>query len=93
MNKVVNKPLDIDVHPNVPPGTVIFWSDRIPYELAGIANILELHTRQDYYQMEWPITQMRYEFGVYVDELLIGYFMPAFGVITNVNPPTGTVGF
>lgn len=93
MNKVVNRPLDVDVHPNVPPGTVIFWSDRIPYELAGVANILELHTRQDYYQMEWPITQMRYEFGVYVDEVLLGYFMPAFGVINNINPPTGTVSF
>lgn len=93
MNKVMNRPLDVDVHPNVPPGTVIFWSDRIPYELAGISNVLELHTRQDYYQMEWPIVQMRYEFGVYVDEVLIGYFMPAFAVITNLNSPTGTVTF
>ena len=93
MNKLVNRPLDVDVHPNIPPGTVIFWSDRIPYELAGVANILELHTRQDYYEMEWPITQMRYEFGVYVDEVLIGYFMPAFSVITNLNSPTGTTGF
>lgn len=93
MNKVTNRPLDIDVHPNVPPGTVIFWSDRIPYELAGVANVLELHTRQDYYQMEWPITQMRYEFGVYVDEVLIGYFMPAFGVICGLNTTTGTPAF
>jgi hypothetical protein len=93
MNKVTNRPLDVDVHPNVPPGTVIFWSDRIPYELAGIANVLELHTRQDYYQMEWPIVQMRYEFGVYVDEVLIGYFMPAFAVIINLNSPTGSVTF
>jgi hypothetical protein len=93
MNKVVNRALDVDVHPNVPPGFVIFWSDRIPYELAGISNVLELHTRQDYYQMEWPIVQMRYEFGVYVDEVLIGYFMPAFGVICNLNSPSGTVNF
>lgn len=93
MNKVTNRPLDVDVHPNIPPGTIIFWSDRIPYELAGIANVLELHTRQDYYQMEWPIVQMRYEFGVYVDEVLIGYFMPAFGIIQNLNSPSGTTTF
>jgi hypothetical protein len=93
MNKVTNRPLDVDVHPNIPPGTVMFWSDRIPYELAGIANVLELHTRQDYYQMEWPIVQMRYEFGVYVDEVLVGYFMPAFGILTNLNSPAGTVTF
>ena len=93
MNKVTNRPLDVDVHPNIPPGTIIFWSDRIPYELAGIANVLELHTRQDYYQMEWPIVQMRYEFGCYVDEVLIGYFMPAFATIVNVNSPAGTVTY
>jgi hypothetical protein len=93
MNKVTNTTLDIDVHPNVPPGTVIFWSDRIPYELAGISNVLELHTRQDYYQMEWPIVQMRYEFGVYCDEVLIGWFMPAFAVINGLNTPAGTPKF
>lgn len=93
MNKVTNRPLDVDVHPNVPPGTVLFWSDRIPYELSGVTNILELHTRQDYYQMEWPIVQMRYEFGCYVDEVMIGYFMPAFATICNLNQPTGTQAF
>ena len=93
INKFFGNTLDIEIHPFVPPGTIIFWSDRVPYELAGVANILESHVRQDYYQLQWPFKTMRYEFGCYVDEVFSCYFPPAFGVITNVNPPAGVPGF
>lgn len=90
MNKFFNNTLDIEVHPFVPPGTVIFWSDRAPYELSGVPNILDATVRQDYYQIEWPLRTRRYEYGVYVDEVFSCYFTPGFGVITNLNPPSGT---
>ena len=93
LNKFFGNTLDIEVHPFIPPGTILFWSDRTPYELSGVANILEAHVRQDYYQLQWPFRTMRYEFGCYVDETFAGYFMPAFGVITNLNPATGVPGF
>jgi hypothetical protein len=93
MNKVMNKPLDIDVHPFVPPGTIIFWSDRVPYELSGVGNLFEAIVRQDYYQIEWPWKTMRYEYGVYVDEVFANYFLPAFAVIRNVNPTSGSPKF
>jgi hypothetical protein len=85
LNKFFNNSLDIEIHPYIPVGTVIFWSDRIPYELSGIANILEMHVRQDYYEVQWPWATMRHEFGVYVDELAAGFFMPAFAMIVNLN--------
>lgn len=88
MNKVFNNTLDIEVHPFIPPGTVVFWSDRVPYELAGVANVLEMHVRQDYYQLQWPLRTMRYEYGVYCDEVLSAYFLPAFALICNLNPAT-----
>jgi hypothetical protein len=90
MNKFFNNTLDIEVHPFVPPGTIIFWSDRIPYELSGVGNILEAKVRQDYYQIEWPLRTRRYEYGVYVDEVFACYFTPGYAAITNLNPPTGT---
>ncbi len=88
-NKVMGNTLEIEVHPYVPPGTIIFWSDRVPYELSGVPNILEAHVRMDYYQIQWPWRSRRYEYGVYVDEVFTCYFCPAFAVINNVNPPTG----
>jgi hypothetical protein len=92
-NKITGKKLPIEVLPNLPPGTILFWSDRCPYPMSGVANILEVRTRQDYVEVKWPLRTRRNEYGVYVDETFAGYFMPAFSVITNLNPPTGTQTF
>ena len=93
LNKYFNNTLDIELHPFVPPGTILFWSDRAPYELSGVTNILEAHVRQDYYQIEWPLQTRKYEYGVYVDEVFSCYFTPGFAVIRNLNTGTGTPTF
>ncbi len=89
LNKFFGNTLDIEIHPYLPPGMVIFWSDRTPYELSGVQNLLEAHVRQDYYQIQWPLTTRRYEYGVYVDEVFACYFTPAFAAIVGLNPTTG----
>ncbi len=93
LNKFMGNTLDVEIHPFVPPGTMIFWSDRVPYELSGVPNILEAHVRMDYYQIQWPFRSRRYEYGCYADEVFACYFVPAFAVITNVQPTTGTPSF
>lgn len=93
LNKFFGNTLDVEVHPYLPPGIIVFWSDRSPYELSGVPNILEAHVRQDYYQIQWPLTTRKYEYGVYVDEVFSCYFPPAFGAIYNLNTPTGTPSF
>ncbi len=93
LNKFMNNTLEVEVHPWLAPGTIIFWSDRTPYELSNVANIIEAKVRQGYYQIQWPWTSRRYEYGVYVDEAFPIYFTPAFAVITNKNPSTGTKTF
>lgn len=90
LNKFYGNTLDIEIHPYVPPGTVLFWSDRAPYELSGVPNILEAHVRMDYYQIQWPFRSRRYEYGVYTDEVFACYFTPAFGIINNLNSTAGT---
>lgn len=93
MNKFFGNTLDVEVHPYLPEGTIVFWSDRSPYELSGVANIIEARVRQDYYQIQWPWRTRRYEYGVYVDEVFSVYFSPAFGIIKNINPSTGSKVF
>lgn len=93
LNKFFGNTLDIDIHPFIPPGVIIFWSDKIPYEMSGVTNVLEAHVRQDYYQIQWPLRTRRYEYGVYVDEVFACYFTPGFGAIVNVNPPAGSPTF
>lgn len=85
LNKITGDELSIVVHPNLPAGTYLFYSSKLPAYLQGVGNLLQIRTRQDYYQMEWPLRTRKYEYGVYADEVLQGFFMPAFGMITNAG--------
>lgn len=76
--------IPIRLHPNLPAGTLLFYSDGIPYPLSNVGNVLQIRTRQDYYQLQWPVRSRRYEYGVYADQVLQCYFPPAFGVIRNI---------
>jgi hypothetical protein len=84
-NKFTGRDLDVVVHPWVPPGTIVFWSDRVPYALSNVSNILQFKVRQGYYQIQWPLATRQYQYGVYVDEVLQNCFTPAFGMITNIG--------
>ena len=75
----------IRLHPNIPPGTIMFTSSRIPYPLSNVTNVLQIRARRDYYQIEWPLRTRKYEFGIYSDQVLQNYFTPAFGVIKNIG--------
>lgn len=71
-------------HPNLPAGTILFDTEVLPYPLSGVAGVLQMKCRRDYYQIEWPVKARRYEYGVYCDGVLQNYFPPAFGMITNI---------
>ena len=78
------KVLDIRVHPNMPAGALLMTSRTLPYPLSNVGNVVQVRTRQDYYQIEWPPRARRYETGVYADEVLQHYFPPSMAVIANI---------
>jgi hypothetical protein len=75
----------IKVHPNMPAGTILLTTKTLPYALSGVGNVMQIRTRQDYYQIEWPMRSRKYEYGVYADEVLQHYFPPSLAVITNIG--------
>ncbi len=78
----------IHVHPNVPPGTIILTSRDLPpvaFPDANISSVLEVETRQEYLQREWPMTTEQYETGVSVQEVLKCYFAGGLGLLQNVG--------
>ena len=79
------KAIAVKPHPNLPAGTLLFDTDLLPYPLSGVANVLQMRLRRDYYQVTWPIKARRYEYGVYCDGVLQNYFPPAFGIVTNIG--------
>jgi hypothetical protein len=74
----------LELHPNASPGTILAHCDVLPYPVSQVPNVAEIHYRQDYYQLDWPLQTRRYETGVYADQALAHYFPGAIGVITNI---------
>lgn len=78
--------IPIKIHPTLPAGTLVGWCEDLPmqYKSNNVPNVCEIKTRQDYYQIDWPIKTRAQEFGVYTEEVLAVYAPFAIGVITNI---------
>lgn len=84
VNKLTGDIVELVVHPNMPPGTVFFYTNRLPYPLANVPAVARMLMRQDYYQLEWPLRTRKYEYGVYADGVLQHYAPFSMGIITNI---------
>jgi hypothetical protein len=85
-NPITKQALRIEVHPNVPPGTILAWADDLPaqYQSSEVPNVAEIRARQDYYQIDWPVTSRQQQVGVYCEEVFVCYAPFAIGVINNI---------
>jgi hypothetical protein len=79
--------IPIKIHPLIPAGTVIGWSENLPaqYQNNETPNVAEMKIRADYYSLEWPIKTRAREYGVYAEEVLAVYAPFAMGVISNIG--------
>lgn len=84
LSPITGEVIDLMVHPNLPPGTIMFRTTRVPAYLDGVSDLCRVRTRREYHQIEWPLRTRKYEYGVYADEVLQHYFPPSLGLITNV---------
>lgn len=77
--------IPIKLHPNMPNGTVLFLTHQLPYPLSNVANVMQVKTRREYYQLEWPLRSRKYEYGIYVDQVLQHYAPFSMGIINNIG--------
>ena len=79
--------VSIEVHPNMPPGKIVAIIETLPswYPDANVSGVFEVDVRQEYTQYDFAFTQLKREFGVYVDEVLKCYLPAACGVITGIG--------
>ncbi len=79
--------IPIRIHPKVPPGLIIGWAENLPiqYQSNEVPNVAEVKTRQDYYQLDWPIVTRQRQVGVYAEEVLAVYAPFAMGVLANIG--------
>ena len=84
LNPFTGTMVDLKIHPTATAGTLLYTAKTVPYPLSGLGNIAQVKTRQEYYQLQWPVTKRRYEYGVYADEVLQVQAPFAFGVRSNI---------
>lgn len=78
--------IPIQLHPYMPPGTILFVTDKLPYAMSNITDVMRIKARRDYHSIHWPVTTRTRYFGVYTDQVLEHYFPPSMGIITNISP-------
>lgn len=81
-----NPVVKIQIHPTLPPGTMLFWLNNLPsqYQAANVPLVASVQCRRDYYQIPWPQVTRRQETGVYAEEVLKVYFPQALAILTNI---------
>lgn len=84
LNPITQTMVKLRVHPNIPAGTLLMTTKTVPYPLPGVGNLYQVKERRGYYQLEWPLKSRKYEYGVYVDEVLQHYFPASIGIINNI---------
>jgi hypothetical protein len=76
--------LELELHPNMPAGTILYMTDTLPYRVQNMQNIALVRTLQEYRQIDWPQTRRSWDYGVSVTEALEMHFPLAFGIRTNI---------
>lgn len=59
--------IDIIIHPFMKQGTIILYTDVLPYAGSGIGSVMRVKTRKEIYATEWPLRTRKWEYGVYAD--------------------------
>lgn len=84
VNKTTGRKVPMLLHPFWPVGLIAALQVKLPFAIPGMSNCIEIETRQDYLQLDYPQTAPKFEFEVLVDEALKVYFPGACGVIRNI---------
>lgn len=81
---LLGRVIPIEVHPDMPKGTLHGLTSSLPYPINNVPNVFEMRLQRDYMQYEWPLRTRKYETGVYFRGVMAHYFPPSLGIITNI---------
>ena len=82
----------IEVHPHLPPGTIVFRTDRVPFPQANISAALEVRTLRDMSQFDYATSRVAgagggpcKEFEIRAVEAFVNRAPVAMGVLCNIS--------
>jgi hypothetical protein len=86
LNKSTGKEMPIILDRYCPQGTILFLPMSVPFPVPEISNAIEVETNQEYWGVDFAITDSNFKFADYVDETLKVYFLGGLGVLRGIYP-------
>ena len=87
---VVGSPVELQVQPHLPPGTLIAVCDQVPFPASNIGSSVEMRTEYDNFLFQYGVERTaggpRWDFEVRSQEAFVNYAGPTMGVITGIAP-------
>jgi hypothetical protein len=84
MKATGSEEIPIKIHPQLPPGTIVYRKTTNPYPHSRIPGVSGMFVQRDYYGIEWPITTRAWTFGTYVHEVYGDYIPGLLTVRTGI---------
>lgn len=86
LNKTTGKEMPIILDRYCPQGTMVFLPMSIPFPVAEQNAAVEVETNQEYWGVDFAITDSNFSFADYVDESVKVYFLGGLGVLRGIYP-------
>jgi len=86
LNKSTGKEMPIILDRYCPQGHMLFLPMSIPYPVPEVSSAIEIETNQEYWGVDFAITDSNFKFADYVDETLKVYFLGGLGVLRGIYP-------
>jgi hypothetical protein len=88
VNKATGRIQNVKVHPYLPDGTMLAYSNAIPFPTGGDMVGVDIETSRDYQQVDYALTARRWDFEVFCREVLRMKFPGGAFVIRNIRSNT-----
>jgi len=85
INKATGRVQRVRVHPALPDGTMLAYSNQIPFPTGGDMVGVDIEVSRDYQQVDYALTARRYDFEVFCREVLRMKFPGGAWIIRNIR--------
>jgi hypothetical protein len=86
LNKSTGKEMPIIIDRYCPQGHIVFLPLTTPFPTPEVTNAVEVETNQEYWGVDFALTDSNFKFADYVDETLKVYFLGGLGVLRGLYP-------
>ncbi|HET8907476.1 MAG TPA: hypothetical protein VFN11_10985 [Ktedonobacterales bacterium] len=86
LNKSTGREIPIILDRYCPQGYMVFLPMTVPFPVPEVSSAIEIETNQEYWGVDFAVTDSNFRFADYVDETVKVYFLGGLGVIRGIYP-------